>query len=173
MLARNLFAIAVSVVALAFVGVLVKEEGLGKRDSQPLVGTWKLINEQTILSDGTVISNRDSSAPIGFLVYDASGHVASQLFRPNTTTTAASSNLDRLRGANVGLEYEGYFGTYTVDLVNQTITRHVDAALPSESTGKDIAEQFSIVGGRLTTRSRTSGPDATPATHVLLWTRLD
>ena len=167
MLGRNAFAIAVSLVALVFVGLLVKEEGLGKRDSQSLVGTWKLIDEQTILSDGTVLPNPGSSAPIGILVYDDSGHVVSQLFRPNMTNKSASPNPDTLR------EYESYFGTYAVERARETITSHVDAALPSENMGKDTVEQFSIAGSNLTTRSRTSGLNGTPTTHIVTWTRLN
>jgi len=163
MLGRNVFAIAVSVVALGFVAFLVKEEGLGKRDSQPLVGTWQLIEEQIVLSDGTVMPSGGSLDPVGILIYDDSGHVAFQLFRPNAKE---KMNLDLLR------EYEGYFGTYVVDSATETVTLHIGAALPSENEGKDFAEQFSIVGDKLTTRSPISGPTGSPATHILVWTRL-
>ena len=54
MLGRNVLAIVVCILALLFVRFLVKNEGLDERKSQPLVGTWKLVDEQTILSDGTV-----------------------------------------------------------------------------------------------------------------------
>lgn len=166
MLGRNLLAIGISVVALMFVAFLVKQEGLGERDSQPLVGTWQLIDEQAILSDGRVVTSGASSPPVGILIYDDSGHVASQLFRPNTKGTA-SSNEATLR------QYEGYFGTYAVDNATKTITCHVHAALPSENEGKDISEQFSIAGDELTTQSPTIRPDGTRVTHVLVWTRLN
>lgn len=162
MLGRNALAIAVSVLALCFVGFLLKEEELGKTDRQRLVGAWNLIDEQTILSDGTVIPNRGHSAPIGILVYDSSGHVASQLLRQKI-----------LPGADGNFEYEGYFGTYAVDTGKETITCHVDGALPNDNIGKEIAEQFSIVGNKLTTRSSTSRPGALPATRVFMWNRLN
>lgn len=157
----------VSVAAVTFVGFLVKEEGLGNRDSQALIGTWKLIDEQTILPDGTVITQRGFSATTGILVYDASGHVASQVFRPNAVKQATSANLDTPR------EYEGYFGTYAVDWTKETITCHMGAALPSEDEGQDRTEQFSLAGGKLTTRSRPHRTDGTVATHLLVWTRLN
>jgi hypothetical protein len=114
MLGRNAPAIAVSILAVCLVGFLVREEGLGKANRQLLVGAWNLINEQTILSDGTVMPSR-GHVPIGILFYDDSGHVASQLLRPNTTKRSVSSDLDSLRGADGRFEYEGYFGTYAVD----------------------------------------------------------
>lgn len=163
---RNLLAIVVAVAAIAFVGFLVKEEGLGKRESQPLVGTWQLVDEQTILSDGRVVTSGRSSAPVGILTYDDSGHVASQLFRRNFKS-ALPSNVTTLR------EYEGYLGTYTVDNVTKTITCHVSAALPSDNEGKDIVQQFSIAGDELTTRARAVGSDGATRTQVLVWTRLN
>lgn len=173
MLGRALLAIGVCVLVLAFVRFLVKEEGLDKKNGKPFVGTWKLIDEQTVLPDGTVIPHRGSSAPIGLLVYDDSGHVTSQLVRPNTTKRAVPSDLDNIRDEEKSVEYEGYFGTYAVDTANTTITCHLDAALPNENTGKDIAEEFSIVGNKLIMRSHTSGPDAMPATRVLVWSRVN
>jgi hypothetical protein len=110
-LGRTIFAIVVAVVALVFVRFLLKQEGLARGASEPLVGTWKLVDEQTMLADGTVISNRDSSTPLGLLVYDDTGHVAAQLFRPPTTKGAASLDLDGICGDNQRLDYESYFGT--------------------------------------------------------------
>jgi Lipocalin-like domain len=173
MFVRTAVAIAVAVVALVFVRFLLKQEGLAHKDSQSLVGTWKLIDEQTILANGTVVPSQTSSAPIGVLVYDASGHVTSQLWSSHTSKRAESSVLDHDPTTDGTLDYAGYFGTYAVDTDHATITSHMDAALPREDMGKDIAEQFSIFGNQLTTRSRTFGPDSMPAIHVLVWSRLN
>ena len=173
MLGRNLLTIAVCLLALGFVGFLVKRERLGKGDVQSLIGTWKLMDEETILSNGTAIQSGGSSGSIGILVYDDSGHFASQFFRPKTTTSATSSNLNTVRGANGSLEYEIYFGTYAVDSSKETVTCHVRTALPREDEGKDVEQQFSVVGKKLTTRSRISGPGGTSGTHSLVWTRLE
>jgi hypothetical protein len=169
---RTLLAIGVAVVVLAFVRFLLKQEELARGATSPLVGTWKLIDEQTMLQDGTVIPNRDFSAPQGLLVYDDTGDVAAQLFRPNTAKGTASSDLDTISGSRVNSDYESYFGTYVVDIAHERITRHVNAAFPSENIGKDVAEQFSIADDRLITRSRITRPNGTPATHILIWTRL-
>lgn len=173
MFVRTAVAIVVAVVALVFVRFLLKQEGLAHKDSQSLVGTWKLIDEQTILPNGTVVTSQASSAPIGVLVYDASGHVTSQLWSSHTSKRAESSVLDHDPGTDLTLDYVGYFGTYAVDADNTTITSHMDAALPRENMGKDMAVQFSIAGNKLTTRSRISGSDAMPTTHVLVWDRLN
>jgi len=171
LLGSNVLAIVVCILALLFVRFLVKNEGLDERKSQPLVGTWKLVDEQTILSDGTVKPNR-GSAPTGVPIYDGSGHVASQIFRPNTMNGVRFSDHDKMLGVGERSEYEGYFGTCAVGSAAERITCHVDAAVPSETTGKDIDEQFSIVDSKLTTRSPTRGPDGKPATNILVWTRL-
>jgi lipocalin-like protein len=173
MFGRTVFAIAVAVAALVFVRFLLKQEGLAKGASQPLVGTWKLIDEQTMLSDGTVISNRDSSTPLGLLVYDDTGHVAAQLFRPNTAKGMALSDLNSIRGGNGRWDYESYFGTYALDTAGETITCHVEAALPDESTGEYFVQQFSITDRKLTTRSHSFRSDGTAAIHVLVWSRLN
>jgi hypothetical protein len=169
---RAAFAVVVAVVALAFVRFLLKQEGLAKEDTVPLVGTWKLVDERTILADGTLIRTRNS-APMGILVYDDAGHFTSQLFRPNASKAAGASNVDSIRTGSETSEYEGYFGTYALDPAKETIIFHVDAAVPTENAGKDLAEQFSIVGSKLTTQARIFTRDGTPATHILVWTRLN
>lgn len=47
------------------------------------------------------------------------------------------------------------------------------AALPSENDGEDLAEQYSVVADKLTTRTRVCCLNGTPATHILVWTRLN
>lgn len=42
-----------------------------------------------------------------------------------------------------------YFGTYTVDVANGTVTHHVEGSLRPDYTGTDQVRPFRIVGDRL------------------------
>jgi hypothetical protein len=51
-----------------------------------LIGSWRLVSRETHRANGELLVDPNLSAtPMGFLVYDASGHVAAQLSRRGRT----------------------------------------------------------------------------------------
>jgi len=83
---KNVLSVSVSTSALIFVAFLLRNERLGGRVSEQLLGSWSLISRQTTVLNGQVLADPWlSTTPSGILIYDRSGHVAAQLSRPDRT----------------------------------------------------------------------------------------
>jgi len=138
-----------------------------------LVGTWRLISRVVRLEDGTAIQEGLGTIPKGYLIYDASGHMAVQLLRPDrptaidcSTSVSAQSNSPQLLNG-----YEAYFGTYTIDETNHTVTHHLEGALAAADVGRNLIRQFQVSGDKLTIEVRTSSPKERQI-RTLTWERV-
>jgi hypothetical protein len=140
-----------------------------------LVGTWRLISRVIRLEDGTAVQDPGlGSAPKGYLIYDSSGHMAVQLMRPDRPTavdcsTSGSTPSDNSPQFLSG--YEAYFGTYTVDETNHTVTHHLEGALAAPDVGRDFVRQIQVSGDKLTIVVRTSSSKEKQI-RTLTWERV-
>lgn len=91
-------------------------------------------------------------APVGYLVYDATGHVFWQVFRRSAMD---SLKLGRMRHAadstmmRLSQGYAAQFGTYDIDAVQRTVTHHIEGELPPWSGGFEVATPFRLNGDSL------------------------
>ena len=138
-----------------------------------LVGTWRLISRVVRLEDGTAIQEGLGTTPKGYLIYDSSGHMAVQLLRPDrptaidcTSSSAQSDNSPQLLNG-----YEAYFGTYTIDETNHTVTHHLEGALADADVGRNLMRQFQVSGEKLTIVVRTSSAKEKQI-RTLTWERV-
>jgi hypothetical protein len=139
-----------------------------------LVGTWKLISRVVRLEDGTAVQEGLGTTPKGYLIYDSSGHMAVQLLRPDRPTaidcrTSGSPQSDNSPQLLNG--YEAYFGTYTLDETNHTVTHHLEGALAAADVGRNLIRQFQVSGDKLIIVARTSSPKERQI-RTLTWERV-
>jgi hypothetical protein len=140
-----------------------------------LVGTWRLTSRVVRLEDGTAVQDQGlGSAPKGYLIYDSSGHMAVQLMRADRAVamdcrTSGSATSDNSPQVLTG--YEAYFGTYTTDETNHTVTHHLEGALAPADVGRNLVRQFQISGDKLTIVVRTSSPKEKQI-RTLTWERV-
>jgi len=138
-----------------------------------LVGTWRLISRVVRLEDGTAVQDPGlGKTPSGYLIYDSSGHMAAQLMRLDrpravdcgTPVPAPSENSQSVNG------YDAYFGTYTVDETEHTVTHHLEGALAAADVGKNLVREFQVSGDKLTIIVRTNSPKEKQI-RTLTWER--
>lgn len=88
-------------------------------DAKRLVGTWRLVSIA-----GSTLGPYRGEKPTGLIYYDDKGQMAVQIMpsRKRSLYTDALPTAEEARDALLG--YTAYFGTYTVDAKNQTITHH-------------------------------------------------
>jgi hypothetical protein len=107
------------------------EIGLSKAASESAIGTaiigsWRLVSWVVKATDGTVTHPMGEN-PVGLLMYDKLGYMSVHLmnsFRPIFEMGYAETTLEELKDVYDG--YIAYFGTFTIDVSEQTITHHVD-----------------------------------------------
>ena len=144
--------------------------GVGRQ----LVGTWRLVSRVVTSEDGTVVQDAGlGKTPIGYLIYDPSGHMAAQLMRLDrpmaidcgTSSPAPSDNSQSLNG------YDAYFGTYIIDETNHTVTHHLEGALAAADVGKNLVREFQVSGDKLTIVVRTNSQKGKQI-RTLTWERV-
>ena len=123
-------------------------------DSNPFVGTWKLISWEVRQPDGTSHYPYGKDV-VGYLIYTADGYMSAEIMDPDRQQSdpnfplesAAAQTLsesDRVRAYST---YLSYCGTYTVE--GNTVTHHVKAGLIPSWTGSEQARPFKFDRGRL------------------------
>jgi hypothetical protein len=151
-------------------------QGASHQQSGQLVGTWRLVSRSSTLADGTQKEDPKLGAmPMGYLAYDASGHVSAQLMKRDRVidemetcgvpSTAGQNNSTTVCG------YDAYAGTYTVE-GDSTVVHHLEMAISPADVGKVIRRSFRVDGDKLTISFATTSSDAKPITRNVVWERV-
>ena len=150
------------------------EQGNHPQSGQ-LVGTWRLVSRSTTLADGTQKEDPNlGTTPIGYLVYDASGHVFAQLMKRDRAieevhTCGLQSAVQNNSSTVCG--YDAYAGTYTVEN-GSTVLHHLEMAISPADVGKVIRRSFRVDGDKLTISFATTTSDSKPITRSVVWERV-
>jgi Lipocalin-like domain len=123
-------------------------------DSNPFVGTWKLVSWETTQPDGT-IHHPYGKDVVGYLIYTADGYMSAEIMDPDRQQSdpnfplenaAAQTLLDPDR-ARAYSTYLSYCGTYTVE--GSRVTHHVKVGLIPSWTGSEQPRPFKFNQGCL------------------------
>ena len=147
---------------------------LRKMLSQDLIGTWELVSREDRTENGEL---RDEpilgSNPIAILIYDGGGHFSAQFMKRDRTRSEPESrgafapNNSRAVGG-----YDAYFGTYTVNDNELTVTQCLVGALSRENVGQVLTRAMSVVGDELAIRVQTASATGESVTRTLRWQRV-
>lgn len=147
--------------------------------TRDLIATWELVSR----IDRTAAGERRlepllGDEPVALLYYDRTGHFAAQFMKRDRiaspasgadTAAAASAapNNSRARGG-----YDAYFGTYTVDDAQGTVTQRLLGALSPENVGQLLTRAMTVQGDVLTIKLETATTSGEPVTRTLIWRRV-
>ena len=97
-------------------------------DEPGLIGTWRLVRYEDTSGDGKV-SYRFGEHPLGYFVYDPTGHLSVQIMRNPPTVPFASSAATEAEVREAYAAYGAYFGTYRVDKAKHVLHHIVEGSL--------------------------------------------
>jgi hypothetical protein len=148
--------------------------------SAQLIGSWRLVSRHSKRADGELEADPGlSTAPMGVLIYDQSGHVAAQLSRRDRSVAmlggecqAAATIKGTPDTAQTVIGYDAYFGTYKINERDGIVTHHLEAALWPGDVGKDINRFFTLSRDRLTISFNTTTREGVNVTRILVWERM-
>jgi hypothetical protein len=138
-----------------------------------LPGTWQLLSRIDVTASGERLPEPSlGEDPLALLIYDRSGHFAAQFMRRDRSVDvpdgpAGAKNNSRAQGG-----YDAYFGTYTIDDEQGTVTQHLVGALSRENVGSVLTRAMEVQGDTLIIRLETMGAGGTAVTRTLTWTRV-
>jgi hypothetical protein len=117
-----------------------------------LIGTWRLLEFWNQRDPSKAREYPFGESPLGYIVYDATGHVFVQIERnpppPRLERGALQkATAEELRGTLDA--YIAYFGTYTIDPTRKIVVHHVEGDVGREYTGTDQERPFRLVGDEL------------------------
>ena len=134
----------------------------GGADAKRLVGTWQLVS---YLRNGQPLPNVGTK-PTGLIHYDSTGHMSVQIMpdRVRPGWVDRDPTLDEAKAAVLG--YVAYFGTYSVNGAESTVTHHRLARL-NTGGADDVIRRYEFVGDNRLVLT----PVNNPADH-LVWERV-
>lgn len=141
--------------------------------SSQLPGTWELESRVDVTGSGERRTEPSlGEDPIALLIYDRSGHFAAQFMKRDRSVavpdrSAAGPNNSRTQGG-----YDAYFGTYTVDDAQGTVTQRLLGALSKENVGAVLTRGMRVVGDTLVIQLQTTSVDGASVTRTLTWRRV-
>jgi catechol 1,2-dioxygenase len=123
--------------------------------AERLVGAWRLVSIETIRPNGAIIYPFYGKHPEGLLIYDRSGLMSVQIVsdpKPNADISSregflAASVADRVAVAE---GYYAYFGRWTVDSMQSTVTHHLQESLYPGERGQEFVRHAKLEGNHLT-----------------------
>jgi hypothetical protein len=116
-------------------------------------GTWKLLTIERLGAKGEVLPPAQPPAfgspnPVGFIVYDAAGYMGVTIMQSGRPKyRGAQPTPEEAKGAL--LSFTSYFGTFTVNEAEKTVTHHVQGSLNPNNTGTDQKRAFELSGNRI------------------------
>ncbi|MEP6832607.1 MAG: lipocalin-like domain-containing protein [Gemmatimonas sp.] len=112
--------------------------------SDSLRGTWRVVPSRGVPGSDT-IKYRYGFAPVGYLVYDATGHVFWQILRKSAMDSLRIGRERHVPDSILMRLSEGFlaqFGTYEVDANLRTVTHHYEGEIPPWRRGYEVATPF-------------------------------
>jgi hypothetical protein len=149
--------VEIKMIRILFCSMFLVAVALAQHSAGPanaLIGTWRLVDFADQDKDGKW-QHRFGEHPLGYIVYDATGHVHIQIMKFPPLAPFPEANLaeDKPPTAEHALAaynaYVAYFGTYTVDETKHVVTHHVEGSLSPDFTNTDQPRPFKLEGDRL------------------------
>ena len=144
-------------------------DGADGRIEDRFVGIWRFVAREQRGTDGELMPT-EASFQSGFIIYTATGHVAVQLMRGGRQAYP----IDQPTGeqAQTALDtYIAYYGTFTVDSAEGTVTHHRQGHLnPAQMT--DAVRSYNFSGKRLML-TMPAGAIAGEETTTIVWERVE
>lgn len=150
------------------------QKKISNKLSENLLGTWKLVSREDRTHEGELrVDPALGADPVAILTYDRGGYFAAQFMKrernPDTEVVVkkAGPNNSRTIGG-----YDAYFGTFTVNDAEGTVTQRLEGALSPESVGQVLTRAMTVAGDELTIQLETAGVTGETVIRNLKWKRV-
>lgn len=142
--------------------------------SSDLPGTWILRSRIDTTRDGK--RHPDGllgDDPVALLIYDRTGHFSAQFMKRHRSAVERTAPAGAPNNTQAQDGYDAYFGTYTVDDSNGTVTQQLMGSLSPGNVGMVLTRAMEVRGDTLLISLETTAADGVPVTRTLTWQRID
>jgi hypothetical protein len=141
--------ILLSIVDISFAQKAESEEKTAPgKLSEKIIGTWKLISIEDRLPEGKVIYPMGRN-PLGYLMYDSTGHMSQQLMNPDRPKVAVQGERIDVINEVIFFGFDAYSGTYSIDEEKGTIHYRIECSIYPTVVGTELKRKIEISGDQL------------------------
>ena len=141
--------------------------------AQRLLGTWRLLEEGTYRKDGTFEPDPEFGPhPIGYLMYDTTGHMCVSLANPNHPRWADAekpTDAERLRSYDA---YFGYCGRYEVREKEGMVVHFPEESSWPHFIGSEQERPYRLEGDRLILSGEQTAANGEKTRYRVEWQRV-
>lgn len=141
--------------------------------SVPIIGTWRLISAGNVDQDGRFEPFAEYGPhPIGYLMYDGTGHMCVSLANPNHPhwgNEEKPTDAEKIESFRVMF---AYCGTFEVQEEAHRIIHRPEMASWPHYVGTDQVRPYRLEGNRLILSGHETGPGDQPSHYQIIWERI-
>ena len=141
-----------------------------------IIGTWRMTGVETRPMDGNgPVTHPRGIKPTGYITYRPDGIMFVQIMnseetRPPEHGPAQLADDERVKAFNT---YTAYFGHYTIDENDQSVTHHVEGNTNPRQVGNGMKRFVEVSKDRLSLNTIGTGPDGKQQITLRMWERVN
>jgi hypothetical protein len=179
----NVLTRARRLVLCAFAGLLPAFTVVGGQENRvatpkpnpatPFVGTWRVVSAGDVRPDGSLQPFREYGPnPLGYLMYDATGHMCATLANPNHPRWADPSKPTQAELARAGEAVFAYCGSYEVREKEGRVMHRPEFSSWPAYVGTDQPRNYRFEGDLLILFGEVTGANGKPSAYRITWQRV-
>ena len=140
-----------------------------------IVGTWKMTGAETRVVDGSGPATLPrGKSPQGYIIYDAQGRMFVQIMNSDETRPPRKGEgaMNEKEQAQAYTSYTAYYGRYTIDENDQSVTHHVEGSVNPRNIGNGMKRFVEVSQDKLSLNTFAKGPDGKERVTLRMWERV-
>ena len=136
-----------------------------------LLGTWQLVSVEGTVTGQTQPALTYGVHPVGFLMYQADGHMCAELTNEDATAPKDPAKPTDAQKIAYYESFIAYCGTFKLDAQNSIVYHYPTVALSPSYIGSTQPRPFRLQGDKLIITATKGLPDPKLEKLVLVWQR--
>jgi hypothetical protein len=140
-----------------------------------IVGTWRMVGAETRVVDGSGPTTLPrGKKPSGFIIYDSQGRMYVQIMNSDETRPPRKGEgpLTEKEQAQAYTSYTAYYGRYTINEDDQSVTHHVEGSVNPRNVGNAMPRFVEVSQDRLSLNTFAKGQDGKERVTLRMWERV-
>ena len=143
-------------------------------DATRLIGTWRLVSAGNVHEDGSFEPFPEYGPdPIGYLMYDPTGHMCVSLANPNHAKWANPDNPTDAEKLESYRLMVAYCGTYEVQEKEHRVVHRPEMASWPHFVGTEQFRPYNLEGNRLILSGFQTRPGYARSAYRITWERVE
>ncbi|MBI3049721.1 MAG: lipocalin-like domain-containing protein [Acidobacteria bacterium] len=140
-----------------------------------IAGTWRMVGVETRVVDGSGPTTYPrGKTPAGYIIYDSQGRMYVQIMNSDEVRPPRKGEgpMTEKEQARAYATYTAYFGRYTINEEEQSVTHHVEGSVNPRNIGNGMHRFVEVSSDRLSLNTFAKGPDGKERVTLRMWERV-